>query len=242
MQNPTGFDPQATQTINRFSWGKFFQKHGLMIAGVVVVLLVIGIVKTVHDKNEMQAIYNKAGQDLDIALKDVRAARVAVDDSMKNIKAVKAELEAKAAEAAKQPAKPVVNDSPKIRGTFAVVIGTLYLTGQRKLFKDESAAALEACSDSDTKLELVLAETGNTTRSRHETKALAASKQGMTEIEALAKADCLHEKLPLVVKRNSDGSIVNGDDGKPMRVKVVTEAVDGTKGTLAKAPVVHAEE
>lgn len=123
---------------------------------------------------------------------------------------------------------------PKIRGMFGVVIGTLYRLDQRKLFKEETAAALDTCSDDTLKLELILVETGDIKHVRHETKAVAAAKGGMTEKQAQAKATCLHENLPPVVTR--------GKDGRPMMVKVITETVDGSKGSFAKAPVVQAEE
>ena len=67
------------------------------------------------------------------------------------------------------------------------------------------------------------------------------AKSGMTEKQAQAKAVCLHEELPPVVKRDKDGKVVTGDDGKPVMAKVVTEVVDGTKEPYAKAPVVQAE-
>jgi hypothetical protein len=137
---------------------------------------------------------------------------------------------------------PVATPAPKVRGTFGVIIGTLYLPGQRKLFKEEVAAALDTCSDDTIKLELVLVETGNAKRLRHETKAVAMAKSGMTEKQAQAKAACLHEELPPVVKRDKDGKVATSDDGKPVMAKVVTETVDGSKEPLAKAPVVEAEE
>jgi len=199
---------QETEIVNRRPERSNSVLVGLVILAVVVTIGLIAYFA--HTAISLQTVLGDAkatAAKLEASNKQLteyaNAQNVRIADLLAKIPAANSETRTEETKDTEHDmAAKAATTAPKVKGTFAIVIGTLYRPSQRKLFQGESAAALDTCSDDNIKLEYVLSETGDTKHTRHETKALAAVRGGMTEKQAQAKAACLHENLPQVVKRD----------------------------------------
>jgi hypothetical protein len=133
-------------------------------------------------------------------------------------------IAAKVVQPATVPVKKAVSVTPSSE-SFGLIIGRIYTKEQRAVSKSENLPALVECSKEGVALALCFKEVGDKKRSRFQTQVLAVTESGMNAAQMQAAKTCLNEKLPKIVKRDANGAIVNDDEGKPARIKILPDTV-----------------
>lgn len=175
---------QQTQEIRRRPKRRIIT--AILVLGFIACILILG--------NEMASLRTSL-KEAKAAIAEMNTKTKAAEDMLAAKKKAE-EVQLKAAQEAAKAKAAAEAALPKIGGTFAVVIGTLYNIDQRDNAAAKIVSAFGTCQHKGQPLTPCFVEVGNKSHTRFTTEVVAVPKTAMTEAEATALATCFDNHLP----------------------------------------------